>query len=275
MEEHIKRSPLTAFILSFLTPGVGQLYNGQLKKAVSFYLLELVLSGVMSFAGLFFSFFGMLTCGGILIGYTIFVMVDAFINAKRLQIIKAKKYNKWYLYLLIILINISLIQPLLEQFIIPPVKSYKIPAQSMAPTLMVGDHIIVNKKYYTNQSPERGDVVIFPYPPTPEKNYIKRVVGLPGETIEIKNKQVYINGQPLEEPYVMYTQSRPLPPSMAAMDKFGAVTVPNGKLFVLGDNRDNSLDSRYFGVVDIATLKGKALYIYWAKDKKRIGEDIK
>jgi len=275
MEEHIRRSPLTAFILSFLTPGVGQLYNGQLNKAILFYILGLPIMVICKFYSLCFFFNGMIGWLALMGGYLLFVMFDAAISAARLHIIKAKKYNKWYLYLLIILINSLAIQPVLKPLIIPPVKAYKLPTESMAPTLMLGDHVIVNKKYYTMMKPQRGDVVIFPYPKNPEKDYLKRVVGLPGETIEIKDKQVYINGQPLEEPYVMYTQSRPLPPSMAAMDKFGAVTVPNGKLFVLGDNRDNSLDSRYFGVVDIATLKGKALYIYWAKDKKRIGEDIK
>jgi signal peptidase I len=274
MREVVQRRPLTALILSFLTAGLGQLYNGQLKRAVSFYLLGLLVIIIVSFSGLLFSFFGMLTCAAILIGYTIFVMIDAFINAKRLHTIKPKGYNKWYLYLVIFLINAFLINPLIKSFI-PPVKAYKLPAGSMAPTLMVGDHIIVDKKCYTNKNPERGDVVIFPDPKDPKKDYVKRAVGLPGETIEIRENQVYINGQPLEESYIQAPGKLTDSTYRVAGSEFGSVTVPDGKLFVLGDNRDNSLDSRHFGFVDMALLKGKALYIYWAQDKERIGKNIK
>ncbi len=274
MEEFIKRDPLTAFVLSFLTPGLGQLYNGQLKRAALLYLLGLFIVIFLSSSGLFFSFYGMVSGLAITLGYMFFVPIDASITAKRLHIIRVKRYNRWYFYILIILINAFIVNSLLAPLIIPLIKAYKVPAGSMASTLMIGDHIIVNKKYYTNNSPKRGDVVIFPDPSGPSKDFIKRVIGLPGETIEILAKKVYINGRPLEEPYIMGAPGRGLRTDMAPSKKFGPVTVPSGKLFVLGDNRDNSLDSRHFGFVDITSLKGKALYIYWAKDKKRIGSNI-
>jgi signal peptidase I len=213
-----------------------------------------------------------------MLGYMIFVLIDASITARRLHIIRAKKYNKWYLYLLIILINAFFINSLLASFTIPTIKAYKLPAASMAPTLMIGDRVIVNKNYYTNRNPQRGDVVIFPDPSDPSKDFIKRIIGLPGETIEIVGKKVSINRQPLEEPYVIYVLGTPeggLSPTTAVTKHFGPVNVPKGKLFVLGDNRDNSLDSRHFGFVDRAALKGKALYIYWSKDTRRIGNTIK
>ena len=276
MEEHIERRPLTAFVLSFLTPGLGQLYNGQLKRAALLYFLGLFIVIFLSPSGLFFSFYGMVSGLAITLGYMIFVLIDASINARRLHIIRVKRYNRWYFYILIILINAFLVNSLLlAPFIIPPIKAYKLPAASMTTTLMIGDRIIVHKNYYTNNNPQRGDVVIFPDPSDPSKDYIKRVIGLPGETIEILAKKVYINGRPLEEPYSMGAPGRGLPTDMAPSKKFGPVTVPSGKLFVLGDNRDNSLDSRHFGFVAIAALKGKALYIYWANDSRRIGNTIK
>ncbi len=275
MQAFVRRKPLTALVLSFLTSGLGQLYNGQLRKAVLLYILGLLIVVLLPFSSLFFSLRGMVCLFAIVIGYMIFVMIDAAITARRLHTIKAKKYNKWYFYILIILINAFLINSLLAPFMILPIKAYKLPAASMTPTLMIGDRVIVNKTYYTDKKPHRGDVVIFPEPSDPRKDFIKRVIGLPGETIEILGKKVYINGQPLEEPYIMGAPERGLPAGMAATEKFGPVTVPDGKLFVLGDNRDNSLDSRHFGFVDIAALKGKALYIYWAKDTRRIGNNIK
>lgn len=276
MEEFIERNPLTAFVLSFLTPGLGQLYNGQLKRAALLYFLGLFIVIFLSSAGLFFSFNGMVSGLAITLGYMIFVLIDASIIARRLHIIRVKRYNRWYFYILIILINAFLINSLLlAPFIIPPIKAYKVPAASMTPALMIGDRVIVNKKYYINNKPNRGDVVIFPDPSASSKYLIKRAIGLPGETIEILEKKVYINGQPLEEPYSMGAPERGLPTNMAPSKKFGPVTVPNDKLFVLGDNRDNSLDSRHFGFVDISALKGKALYIYWAKDRRRIGNTIK
>lgn len=275
MEEFIKREPLTAFVLSFLTPGLGQLYNGQLIKAILLYCLGLLILVLFSLSGLFFSFYGMVSGLAMTLGYMIFIPIDASITARRLHIIRVKQYNRWYFYILIILINAFLVNSLLAPFIIPPIKAYKVPAASMTSTLLIGDRVIVNKNYYTNNRPKRGDVVIFPDPSDPSKDFIKRVIGLPGEKIEILAKKVYINGQPLEEHYIIGVPGRGLRTDMAPSKKFGPVTVPSGKLFVLGDNRDNSLDSRHFGFVDIAALKGKALYIYWAKDTRRIGNTIK
>ena len=101
MKDFVRRRPLIAIILTFFTAGLGQLYNGQLKKAVSLYVLGLILIIIVSFSGLFFSFFGMIIIAVILIGYVIFVMIDAFINARRIHTMKPKGYNRWYLYLLI------------------------------------------------------------------------------------------------------------------------------------------------------------------------------
>ncbi len=155
------------------------------------------------------------------------------------------------------------------------IQAFKIPSGSMKPTLLVGDHLLVNKFIYGTslpfkdgkilafKNPERGDIIVFKYPNDPSRDFIKRVIGEEGDTIEIRNKKVYVNGAVVEEKYAQYTAH-----SIISKDdprrKFGPVSIPRNKLFVLGDNRDHSLDSRYWGFVDRDLIKGKALIIYWS-----------
>ncbi len=161
------------------------------------------------------------------------------------------------------------------------VQAFKIPSESMLETLQIGDRILVNKFLYgikepftgsvviPVKSPRRGDVVVFIYPEDPTKDYIKRVIGLPGEKLEIMDKKVYINGKPLNEPYVRFADRIIIPKGVQPRDNFGPVTVPEGQLFVMGDNRDHSYDSRYWGFVDIEKVRGKAFVIYWSWDSGR------
>lgn len=207
------------------------------------------------------------------IGFCLFVMFDALYNAIRLKEIQIRSYNRWYIYLTIILINSFAINPLIMS--IKPFKAYKMPSGSMEPTLFAGDSLIVRKTLYGDKEPERKDIVVFRYPAYPHKDFIQRVIGLPGDKIEIRRRQVIVNDQPLEENYVFTSQATSSPTKPSVHDQFGPVVVPDRKLFVLGDNRDHSYDSRYWGFVDYSDLKGKALYIYWAKDRGRIGKEIR
>jgi len=272
MEDQKKRRPIVALLLSFLTPGLGQIYNGQLKKAVSFYLAECLLVILLLFSDLFLSFFGMVMF--LLIGFSIglFSMLEALWSAIRLKRISLKKYNRWYYYLGIIFLNLFILSPTAKSVI--PIKAYRMPAGSMSPALVIGDHFIVNKKAFEKQSPNRGDIVIFQYPVDPSKDFIKRVIGLPGEILEIRDKKVFVNNQLLEEPYVKHTDPHIISAQVRPRDNFGPITVPNNSLFVMGDNRDESFDSRFWGFVDASSLKGKALYIYWSENKSRIGRPL-
>jgi signal peptidase I len=158
-------------------------------------------------------------------------------------------------------------------------QAFKIPTGSMEPNLLVGDHLIVNKMLFAPASTgleraimpgrpiQRGDVVVFKYPAQPDRDFIKRVIGLPGETIELRRKQVYINGAPLDEPYAHLLE----PPSTEGprrtgdrREEYGPVTVPPGQYFMMGDNRDNSEDSRYWGFMPASYAKGQALFIYFS-----------
>lgn len=153
------------------------------------------------------------------------------------------------------------------------VQAFKIPSGSMKNTLLIGDHILVNKFIYGVRSPftrelwipgkkpERGDVAVFIYPMDRKKDFIKRVIGIEGDTIQIINKNVYVNGKLFPDPpEVQHTDPRILP----GRDNMGPVTVPKDKIFVMGDNRDQSYDSRFWKFVPLKDVKGKAFTIYWS-----------
>lgn len=166
------------------------------------------------------------------------------------------------------------------------IQAFKIPSGSMLPTLQIGDHIMVAKFIYgprleipfTNISlghlpglrqPRRGDVVVFVYPVDPSKDFIKRVVGLPGDRIEIRDKRVYINGKPWDDPHAFFVRGPDGHSGRRPQDNYGPVTVPPGHIFVMGDNRDRSYDSRFWGFVSLDQVKGEALFIYWSWDGNR------
>jgi signal peptidase I len=158
------------------------------------------------------------------------------------------------------------------------VQAFKIPSGSMLPTLQIGDHILVNKFVYGPRfevpltqlslgrlpglrKPHPGDVVVFIWPKDRSKDFIKRVIAVEGQTVEMRNKQVYIDGKPWDDPHATYTSTRSGPG-----DNFAPQTVPAGSVFVMGDNRDQSFDSRFWGAVPIEDIKGQALIIYWSWD---------
>jgi signal peptidase I len=164
------------------------------------------------------------------------------------------------------------------------VQAFKIPTGSMEENLLIGDHLLVNKfalgpslsgverSLLPIATIDRGDVVVFKYPEEPERDFIKRVIGLPGETLELREKKVYINGNQLDEPYAHYLQPAAAESGLHEVtsydvrERYGPVTVPPNQYFVMGDNRDNSQDSRYWGFLPRGYIKGKALVIYWSYD---------
>lgn len=161
------------------------------------------------------------------------------------------------------------------------VQAFKIPSGSMLETLQIGDQILVNKFIYgvkipfTNgktlipvKTPQRNDIVVFKYPEDPSKDYIKRVIAVAGDTLEIVNKNLYVNDQLVpDQPWAQYKDHRILPGQITTRDNLRKITVPANKLFVMGDNRDNSHDSRFWGFVDLSEVRGEAIIIYWSWDK--------
>ena len=160
------------------------------------------------------------------------------------------------------------------------VQAFKIPSGSMIPTLLIGDHILVNKFIYGVKvpftdfvaipitKPERGDVIVFRFPKDESKDFIKRVVGIPGDKIEVRDKILYVNGIEQSEPFTNHSANALPSQIMPDRDNFGPVNVPEHSYFVMGDNRDHSLDSRFWGFVDFSKIKGEAFLIYWSWDKE-------
>ncbi|MGQ9646956.1 MAG: signal peptidase I [Thermodesulfobacteriota bacterium] len=183
-----------------------------------------------------------------------------------------KKIFKEYVEPIVIAILIALV---IRTFV---VQAFKIPSSSMEPTLQVGDHLLVNKfiygikfpfvhtKYFQFKKPQRGDIIVFIYPKDRSKDFIKRVIGTEGEKVEIIQNKIYINNQPIDDPWGHYDERSAATRYLHPMERFGPVTVPANSLFVLGDNRDNSQDSRFWGFVNVNEVKGKALIIYFSWD---------
>ena len=184
-----------------------------------------------------------------------------------------KKIIKEYLEPIAIAILIALF---IRTFV---VQAFKIPSSSMEPTLQVGDHLLVNKfiygikfpfvetKYFQFKKPQRGDIIVFVYPKDRSKDFIKRVIGTEGEKVQIVHNKIYINNQLIEDPWGRYDERAPSTKYLQPMEIFGPVTVPVNSVFVLGDNRDNSQDSRFWGFVNVNEVKGKALIIYFSWDR--------
>jgi signal peptidase I len=171
------------------------------------------------------------------------------------------------------------------------VQAYKIPSGSMEPTLLVGDHIIVNKLLYGLRLPDsffgltpfeseipwghylfkfepvhRGDVVVFVFPPDPTKDFIKRVIGVPGDTIEVKNGKLYRDGAPADDPHAHFELTPEDRQQSSPRDYFGPLKVPEGQYLMMGDNRDRSYDGRFWGLVNRDEVEGRAMFIYWSWD---------
>ena len=160
------------------------------------------------------------------------------------------------------------------------VQAFKIPSGSMKPTLLIGDHILVNKFIYgvkipfirknliSISEPKRGDVIVFIYPEDRSKDFIKRVIGIGGDTIEIRNKKIFLNGLPFQDTHGVYVDDFIIPGTIQPRDNFGPMTVPKGAVFTMGDNRDQSYDSRFWGVVDLKDVLGKAFIMYWSWNRE-------
>ncbi len=159
------------------------------------------------------------------------------------------------------------------------VQAFWVPSGSMLPTIQIGDHIFVNKLAYSVHLPligtelfktgdlHRGDVVVFISPIDPSTDLIKRVIAVPGDTVEIRNKQLYVNGEKLADPHASFSDSTIMP--TGHRDNMPPTQVPEGKFFVMGDNRDRSYDSRFWGFANISDIKGKATFVYWSRDSSK------
>lgn len=268
-----------AAILSLLSPGLGQIYNGQARKGVIIlilgnYILPLLLLqcitwylGTLSLP-ILFAFIALA------LALYIVMVADAIRQANRLKSeYQPRKYNKWFAYvgILLAITIISIAIPDLG-FDSDTIKSnymqaYKIPSGSMEPTLLIGDRILVDRRV-SAKNPSRGTIIIFEYPEDPTKDFVKRVEAVGGETVEIRDKELYVNNKLVKETQVAHLESNIFPASQNPRDNYGPATVPKDAYFVMGDNRDRAYDSRFWGFVDKSKIKGTVRQIYWSWDRK-------
>lgn len=270
-----------AVVFSILLCGLGQIYNGQMKKGVVFYLLTNLI-GVVFYvlAGNWISIYVVAVAGLTVLVIHLCAIIDAGRVAHRIgPHFRPAGYNRPLAYIGIYLVFGVLFSFTTSAYIKQQVvQAFQIPAGSMTPTLVPGDHILVAKNVDTFS---RGDVVVFEFPEDEgqerPRDFVKRIVGLPGDEIDIRDKQLFVNGQPEQADYAVHLEEN----LIDARDQYGPVIVPEGMYFVLGDNRDRSFDSRFWGFVAREKLRGKAVQIYWSWDREvgsvrweRIGERI-
>ena len=260
------RRPWLAALLTIGEIGLGHIYSGKPRRGLILYGASLLL-GLLAASLIIIlppvTYLVVALLAGL--AFTVYCVVDAVIIAKRKkQSYALAKYNRWFVYVGYLLLA-WVVFIVGDSFIVTPylVEAYKMPTGSMETTLLIGDRLLVNKHIYRTNEPKRGDLVVFKYPLDPKVPYIKRLVGLPGEKVEIIGRTLYINGESLKEKYAQHID----PGSIN--DHYGPYHVPAGQYFVLGDNRDNSQDSRFWGFVPREYMLGKAFMICWSFETPR------
>jgi signal peptidase I len=267
------RNPFIAGLLSLFASGLGQIYNGTGALGLVFFLISIALPFLGVLLGWPRHFIGLAALAIVATVFWLFVIVHAFFQARRIRETELRKYQKLGVYAFFVLLSIGLtiFVPTKTWISLLGIAPFKFATTSMMPTVHQDDFLMIGPRAYDNQAPQRGDLIVFAYPQDPSKRFLMRVIAIEGETVEIKNKQVFIDGQPLQESYKIHEDSA----VADSRDNFGPLRILARRCFVLGDNRDNSNDSRFWGALPLANVRGQALYIYWAKDKKRIGLTLK
>jgi len=275
-----RRKPIIALLLSMLAPGLGQIYNTELKKGIVLQILVqlagiglyIITPNILKYPIIFailiiISLFNT-------VGFHVYAMVDGYRIAKQKEAAPLKAYNKWYIYILILTLfwGFGACIDKLSGW-----TSYKKVASSMEPTLLNGDRLLISTNAYSNKAqPKRGDVIAFVFPEDTTKDFMKRVIAIPGDKIEIRDRVIILNGKPLVEEYVNYSgdNNTIVGNALRKMDNMPEIIIPENKYYVLGDNRDKSYDSRLMGFVDQNALIGKAILIYYSPDRSRIMQEI-
>ncbi len=260
-----------AGFLSYFVPGLGQIYNGQAEKGLLLY----------SLFSIWISLFVTLTLNTIKSSFSQFLFIALFttlivyLTAWALVIFEAirtaektkkdfrlKVYNRWYYYFLAIILVQFINYALRDTIKRAILKPYRITSISMAPTLLDGDNVFTDPMTYSNRNPQRGDVIVLSSPDNDNTAFIKRIIGMPGDTLQIINKAVFINRKKLDEKYAVYLDPVTHTRDRHNRDHFGPVVIHPNSYFVMGDNRDYSYDSRHWGNVARENIIGKTGIIY-------------
>ena len=269
---HWKRGTI-ALLLSVLQPGLGQVYNGQLRLGIAWMLFVPLTGLVANFTTIWSTFLGLAVFVATQTGAGLGVTAHAVVVAlRRIEPAPKTARTGWAVALALTASNLAAAGSGFYTDRLP-IRAFTVPSQSMSPTIQEGDRIIVNMKAYENAIPGRGDVIVFEQHAPGRSLQLKRVIALGGDTVEGTVDGVTLNGERLVETYL--NPSIPAPDQAADDGIFGPVSVPAGKIFVLGDNREKSYDSRYFGPVELKSVRGRALFLYWSHDHRRISQPVR
>lgn len=293
-QQQIKpRNSFVAFLLSILTPGLGQIYNGQFKKGIILFLLLLfipIIFGIFRFATFFYGIVSLFLIQTLL---SIFIVIDSIIQSRRRKRYVRKRYNKWYYHFFIAFIMFVIIWFYDIRTVIG-VQTFTIPSVSQAPTIQKGDWLIADMQAYNNESLDYGHIVVFNQPNG--QIWTFRVVGLPNDKIKIVNNSVVINGKNVKSTFIeeiifeghsvlvfeeefSNNHKHKVFKNKEAFDitktNIDEIIVPSNNYYLLGDNRDNAMDSRFIGTVQKNDILGQIKYSYWGKSKDRININFK
>jgi len=261
------RSVALTVIANLIAPPSGHLYLGMFKRGFVILITGLLMTIALGWLGAAKSLWSFYLAQSFFILAIVALIIDGAIQARKCKAYQLKKYNRWYLYVGLIVIIIFIFNVLLTyRPYVFGFDSYRNASRNMAPTLMPDDLLVTDARgYILGNNLSRGQIIAFKFPMNPRVTYIKRIIGLAGDKVEIKGGIVHINGEAVPEPYIpKESKIKPVSRTMKEM------TVPPETLFVLGDNRDMSNDSRFWGVVPLSNVQGVITAIWYSPDKSRI-----
>ena len=258
-----KRNPFLAAILYLVNAGLGFLYVGKPLLAVIFALISIFLIALAAWAGLFFSPTSFYAAFAVIFSVYMLGMVWVIVYAVKSKPEPLKKYQRWYFYVGFFIVAAVLYQPLMGyRDRVFGYDMFRFPSGSMLDTLFIGDFVVANTWAYRNENPKRGDVIVFRFPGDRTIKYLKRIIAIGGDTIEMKDGVTLVNNIAIKEPYLneKYTER-------TKTNHFPPAVVPKDYYFVLGDNRDHSNDSRYWGFVPASDVLGKIEFVWFSYGK--------
>jgi len=269
------RSPLIAALLSLLMPGLGQVYVGRPARGAVWFIAILAVAAAALYFVLNQPRFWMIVLSvAAWLAATLFQTGEAAVLARRATRYQLRRYNRWYVYVALLAVSIALNVATclaLTRDVATPAGVHSVDSYSMQPAIERGDRFLADRNYYRHNVPTRGDVAVYVHPRQPEMLYVKRIVALAGDRVAIRDGRAIVNGFALDEPYAI------LGDPAALYNDAREITVPDGHVFVLGDNRANSLDSRAVndhGTVPVENLRARATDIGWSRTLSRIGRWI-
>lgn len=265
---------LIAGLVSLIAPGTGHIYAGRPRKGLSLWMLGTALPLVAVFAGAMATFAGTVLILVFPITVWVYSALSAVREARRAVWARLGK-GRWITIAGLLVCQVLIASLPIRAWL--PIHAFRIPSGSMEPTLQIGDFLVADMRAWDDRGPKPGDLVIYRNPGQEGSIRLSRVIAVGGQRIEIRDKEVYVNSVPIEDPWAVHIDPRTLPSSpfvpesLRTRDHFPAFVVPEGSVFVLSDNRDNAADSRFTGPIDRTLVLGRPLHVYWSANPARIG----